>query len=94
MFSSIITHRGIDIPLAQLVDISSSESSWESFYNQVEAGFGLEFDIQLMKDGGFAISHDTHLGRISKNEKRYVASHSHLPPIIFLNLLETLLISF
>ena len=69
MFSSIITHRGIDIPLAQLVDISSSESSWESFYNQVEAGFGLEFDIQLMKDGGFAISHDTHLGRISKNEK-------------------------
>jgi hypothetical protein len=69
MFRSIITHRGIDIPLAQSVESSASESSWKSFYDQVEAGFGLEFDIQLMKDGGFAISHDTHLGRISKNEK-------------------------
>ena len=74
MFSSIITHRGIDIPLDQSAESSASESSWRSFYDQVEAGFGLEFDIQVMKDGGFAISHDTHLGRISKNEKNICLS--------------------
>jgi hypothetical protein len=74
MFGSIITHRGIDIPLAQFVESAASESGWKSFYDQVEAGFGLEFDIQVMRDGGFAISHDAHLGRISKNEENVFLS--------------------
>ncbi len=65
MFGAILTHRGIDIPLGDSATHVASESSWEAFSAQVKAGFGLEFDIQPMRDGGFAVSHDSHLGRIS-----------------------------
>lgn len=68
MLGSILTHRGIDIPLGALAANITNESSWEAFSDQVRAGIGLEFDIQLLRDGGFAISHDSHLGRISRGE--------------------------
>lgn len=67
MFRAILTHRGINIPLGQSAEIPSKEGRLRSFCDQISAGFGLEFDIQLMKDGFFAISHDTHLGALFEN---------------------------
>lgn len=74
MFKTILTHRGIDIPLGQSAQNSSKESRFCSFHDQISAGFGLEFDIQLMKDGFFAISHDTHLGALLSTEKNICLS--------------------
>jgi hypothetical protein len=68
MIASLITHRGIDVPLGTLADDIVGESTWEAFSAQIGAGFGLEFDIQPMLDGNFAISHDTNLNRISGGE--------------------------
>jgi glycerophosphoryl diester phosphodiesterase len=65
---AILTHRGIDIPLGTLPSHITGESSWEAFSAQVGAGFGLEFDIQPLRDGGFAVSHDSHLGRVSQGK--------------------------
>ena len=66
MFGAILTHRGIDIPLGTPSSEVCGESTWESFSSQVRSGFGLEFDIQPTKDGGFAISHDADLSRITR----------------------------
>jgi glycerophosphoryl diester phosphodiesterase len=68
MFGAVLTHRGIDIPPSVSAAHITGESSWEAFSAQVRSGFGLEFDIQRMRDGGFAVSHDPHLGRISRGE--------------------------
>jgi glycerophosphoryl diester phosphodiesterase len=66
MFGAILTHRGIDIPLGTSPSEVCGESTWEAFSSQVRSGYGLEFDIQPTKDGGFAISHDADLRRITK----------------------------
>ena len=65
MFGSLITHRGIDIPFGKTAAEFPMESTWEAFTAQLDAGFGLEFDIQPTADGGFAISHDKNLSRLT-----------------------------
>jgi glycerophosphoryl diester phosphodiesterase len=58
---NIITHRGINISDT----LSFSESTYEAFSNQLESGFGLEFDLQITKDKQIFILHDSTLTRIS-----------------------------
>jgi len=65
----LITHRAIDVGLGASPVRTLKESRWESFYEQVHAGWGVEFDIQLLRDGNFAVSHDTNLARISLGKK-------------------------
>jgi len=74
VFRSIITHRGIDIPLGHTGKRQTKESSWEAFVTQLGAGFGLEFDIQPMKDGRFAVSHDLDLNRLLKSKSNMYLS--------------------
>ena len=65
MIKSLVTHRGIDIPLGSSVTEIMGESTWEAFCAQVKNGYGIEFDLQPMSDDGFAICHDQDLTRIS-----------------------------
>ncbi|MDC0975653.1 hypothetical protein OAS23_01545, partial [Alphaproteobacteria bacterium] len=65
MIKSLVTHRGIDVPLGALVGQIIGESTWEAFFVQVNNGYGIEFDLQPMSDDGFAICHDQNLTRIS-----------------------------
>ncbi len=57
----IITHRGLD----PLKENYYAESSREAFTDQLERGYGLEFDPQITKDGKVVILHDSNLKRIS-----------------------------
>lgn len=59
---NILTHRGINISEDSLFP----ESSLEAFSNQLESGYGLEFDIQITKDKKCIILHDFNMTRISK----------------------------
>lgn len=52
---NILTHRGLD----HEHDSYFPESSREAFQDQLERGFGLEFDLQFTKDGQVIISHDS-----------------------------------
>lgn len=65
----IITHRGLDTEKHH----TFTESSREAFQYFLDAGYGLEFDIQLTKDHIPVISHDTNLHRIAEKDT--------LPPI-------------
>ena len=59
----VITHRG----LKPTVPNYPGESSIEAFRDQIEEGFGLEFDPQFTADGGIVIIHDATLKRITKD---------------------------
>lgn len=65
MIKSLVTHRGIDIPLGMLATEITGESTWEAFSDQIKNGYGIEFDLQVMSDDGFAICHDKNLTRMS-----------------------------
>ncbi len=58
----ILTHRGLD-PSRKNYFL---ESSYEAFENQLKRGFGLEFDVQVTKNGDIIIFHDKDLERISE----------------------------
>ena len=57
----VITHRGLD-PSKQHYFV---ESSLEAFCDQLNRGYGLEFDLQPAADGSIVIIHDSNLKRIS-----------------------------
>lgn len=57
----ILTHRGLDPSRTEYF----AESSYEAFRDQLARGFGLEFDVQFIADGGTVIFHDGDLRRIS-----------------------------
>lgn len=61
---TIITHRGLDPDKNNYF----KESSFEAFKDQLNRGYGIEFDIQLTKDNKFIISHDKDLSRITNNK--------------------------
>lgn len=61
---TIITHRGLDPDKKNYF----KESSLEAFKDQLNRGYGVEFDIQLTKDNKFIISHDKDLSRITNNK--------------------------
>lgn len=60
----IITHRGLDPSRHGYF----AESSREAFRDQLERGFGLEFDIQFTKDGEIVIIHDSSLRRVTEGK--------------------------
>lgn len=62
----ILTHRGLEPDNSNFYP----ESSYESFENHLEKGFGIEFDVCFAKNG-IVISHDSNLRRITnKKDKR------------------------
>lgn len=60
----VITHRGLDFEHHH----SFTESSREAFQFFLNAGLGIEFDVQITLDGIPVISHDTSLTRIAGSE--------------------------
>lgn len=59
--TQVVTHRGLDVSKENYF----FESSFEAFQDQLNRGYGLEFDVCMTKDGQFAIVHDKTLKRIS-----------------------------
>ena len=43
------------------------ENSLEAFRRAKEAGYGVELDVHLLKDGNLAVFHDSDLGRMTGN---------------------------
>jgi hypothetical protein len=60
----ILTHRGLDPSRKNYFP----ESSLEAFTDQLNRGFGLEFDLRPSKDGGLIVIHDDNLGRLSRGK--------------------------
>lgn len=62
----ILTHRGLDFSKNN----PFAESSYEAFESQLAQGYGLEFDVNLTKDGQIVIFHDPGLSRITKGQNQ------------------------
>jgi len=60
----VITHRGLD-PSRQGY---FKESSVEAFTDQLDRGYGLEFDLRLTEDGQIVIIHDATLMRVTSGK--------------------------
>lgn len=58
---TIITHRGLDPDKSGYF----GESSVEAFTDQLNRGYGIEFDIQITKDNKFVVIHDDNLSRLT-----------------------------
>src|SRR5947209_18688781 len=58
--NQIFTHRGLEPSKSDFYP----ESSYEAFQDQLNRGFGIEFDPNFVKDGIVA-SHDANLKRIT-----------------------------
>ncbi len=56
-------HRGLH-------DAVSPENSMSAFRRAVEAGYGIELDVHLMKDGKLAVIHDSSLRRTAGMDKK------------------------
>ncbi len=78
---NVITHRGLNFSKQNYF----LESSLEAFTDQLENGFGLEFDLQLTKDNQIVVSHDSNLERISRGEKNNKISELALNEITSFN---------
>ena len=67
----VLTHRGLQPSTSHFF----AESSFEAFQNQIENGFGLEFDFNLTADDKIVIFHDSSLARTNSNsDKRMISS--------------------
>lgn len=67
----VITHRGLDPSKGTYF----KESSLEAFVNQLERGYGLEFDLRVTSDGQIVIIHDATLKRVTQgNDEREIRS--------------------
>jgi glycerophosphoryl diester phosphodiesterase len=67
----VITHRGLETSKPGFFP----ESSFEAFQDQVNRGFGLEFDPNFVKDG-IEVWHDNHFGRLTGEKDRFTADAS------------------
>lgn len=61
------THRGY-----HHVDQSIKENSLEAFEASVKRGYGIEFDVQLSKDGQVVVYHDDSLLRLEKLDQKVI----------------------
>lgn len=61
----ILSHRGIDYSSSPFLE----ESSLEAFQARISDGFGLEFDLVLLKCGEILVSHDRDSKRINPSIK-------------------------
>lgn len=60
-----VAHRGLHSK-----DMSVPENSLEAFRHASEAGYGIELDVQLSKDGRVVVFHDDTLKRVCGLDKR------------------------
>lgn len=74
----IITHRGLDPSKGNYF----AESSLEAFTDQLNRGYGLEFDLQITKDRKIVVIHDNNLTRISKGKDTRNISEINLDEIL------------
>ena len=65
--TTILTHRGLYLSKNEDANYFS-ESSLEAFTDQLNRGYGLEFDIRITKDNKFVIIHDDNLLRLTNNK--------------------------
>jgi hypothetical protein len=87
MADNILTHRGIDVPLAVNSEISSGECTWEALSNQIDSGFGIEFDIYpTYGKRGFAVCHDSSLNRLSNGQLNLRIGDIHREKISSINI--------
>jgi len=77
----IITHRGLNASKENYF----LESSLEAFTDQLKNGFGLEFDLQITKDGKIVVIHDSSLERISNGKDNRKISDIFLDEIVKMN---------
>ena len=87
---SILTHRGLEPEK----DKYFAESSRESFADQISRGFGLEFDLQATKDGGFAVLHDQTLSRPTEGLDDRKISEVTLPELLKMKTRNSHFVSF
>ncbi|MGE5354513.1 MAG: glycerophosphodiester phosphodiesterase family protein [Acidobacteriota bacterium] len=59
LLNTPITHRGLHD------NISVPENSMEAFRRSVEAGYPIELDVRLLKDGYICVFHDIYLSRMT-----------------------------
>ena len=78
---NIITHRGLNTSKNNYF----LESSLEAFIDQLENGYGLEFDLQITKDNKIVIFHDSDLRRISSGKDNRKISDITLDEILKIN---------
>lgn len=78
----VVTHRGLDPSKEDYF----FESSKEAFQDQLDRGFGLEFDVRITADGQFVITHDTDLKRISGGTDERLVSEATMSEIAALEL--------
>lgn len=62
--TKVVTHRGLDPSRTHYF----AESSVEAFTDQLERGYGLEFDLRVTKDKKVVIIHDASLTRITNGK--------------------------
>lgn len=70
----ILTHRGLEPSKKDYF----LESSYESFNDQMDRGFGLEFDVNFTKDDKIVIFHDAGLERITNRQNKKLISEMNL----------------
>ena len=67
VFNSLVTHRAINILGSKKAEAFALESHPAAFKMQLKDGFGIEFDIQPLKDTGFVVTHDADLKKLTNN---------------------------
>lgn len=63
-------YKGIRFAHRGLHDETKAENSMSAFSEAVEAGFGIELDVRLSKDGELVVFHDDTLDRVCGTEGR------------------------
>lgn len=86
----VITHRGLDSSLPNF----PMESSIEAFRNQLERGYGLEFDVRRTKDNQLVVIHDSNLKRASGGSDHRDISEATLAEIVMTDFKGSHLASF
>lgn len=80
--TAIITHRGLDPSIPDYY----TESSYEAFLDQLNRGYGLEFDVNFSKDGKFFVFHDAGLERITGGADKRLFKNLSLEEILDLRI--------
>ncbi|MDQ1282090.1 MAG: glycerophosphoryl diester phosphodiesterase [Patescibacteria group bacterium] len=83
--TTILTHRGLDLSKNK-DDNYFSESSLEAFTDQINRGYGLEFDIRITKDNKFIIIHDDNLLRLTTNKDSRLIKDINLEELLEINI--------
>jgi len=73
----ILGHRGLEPSKKKFF----KESTFEAFRNQLQRGFGIEFDLNFTKDKKIVIFHDPNLERISQGKDKRIFSEMSLREI-------------